>query len=384
MATEYITDTDALKVFCDYLAHCETVFIDTEFIRESTYYPELCLIQVSSTEQSACIDPLVIEDLGPLMEVLYNTQITKVLHAGRQDMEILYQLQGRVPSPLFDTQVAAAFLGYGEQIGYGELIKRELGVQLDKSHSRTDWKKRPLSPAQLEYALDDVRYLARAWPKLVEKLEASKRLQWVQEESAALEQEDLYVNHPDMMWLRVKRVNSLRGRALSVLQRLAAWREQTAMSRNMPRRRLLNDDVLLVLARQQPRDMDSLTRMRGIHPTVMKRHAQDILTVIAEAPEQAEATEMLRKPAASVDASLLDGASALLRLCAEQAGISTGVLANRSDIEKLIRNQDAEIALTHGWRYDIAGRDLLQFLNGAAALRVENGKLIVYKTNINN
>ncbi|HED17598.1 MAG TPA: ribonuclease D [Gammaproteobacteria bacterium] len=202
MTTEYIDNDATLKNFCDELQQHDTLFLDTEFIRETTYYPVLCLIQVATAEHSACIDPITINDLSPLMDVLYNAKITKVVHAGRQDMEILFQLNGKLPSPLFDTQIAAAFLGYGEQIGYGELINRELGVQLDKSHSRTDWKKRPLSTAQVEYALDDVRYLAKAYPRLVEKLQSLRRLQWVQEESAGLEQSVLYTNPPDKMWLR--------------------------------------------------------------------------------------------------------------------------------------------------------------------------------------
>ena len=375
MTTEYIADDAALKAFCDVLRQHDTLYLDTEFIRESTYYPILCLIQIATAEQSVCIDPLTIKDLGPLMDVLYDPKITKVIHAGRQDMEILFQLNGALPSPLFDTQIAAAFLGYGEQIGYGELIKRELGVQLDKSHSRTDWKKRPLSPAQLEYALDDVRYLAKAYPKLIEKLQSLHRLQWVQEESAGLEQSDLYTNQPDKMWLKVKRASSLRGKALAVLQKLAAWRELTAVDRDSPRRRILTDDVLLTLARQQPSDMDSLTRIRGLHPSFMKHHANKILEIIEQAPEKPDTSDLKTKPSGSVDSALLDGASALLRLCADRAGISTGVLANRSDIEKLVRDTDAGIKLMQGWRYQIAGQELQHFLNGKGSLTVVNGKL---------
>ena len=375
MTTEYIADDAALKAFCDVLRQHDTLYLDTEFIRESTYYPILCLIQIATAEQSVCIDPLTIKDLGPLMDVLYDPKITKVIHAGRQDMEILFQLNDTLPSPLFDTQIAAAFLGYGEQIGYGELIKRELGVQLDKSHSRTDWKKRPLSPAQLEYALDDVRYLAKAYPKLVEKLQSLHRLQWVQEESAGLEQSDLYTNQPDKMWLKVKRASSLRGKALAVLQKLAAWRELTAVDRDSPRRRILTDDVLLTLARQQPSNMDSLTRIRGLHPSFMKHHANKILEIIEQAPEKPDTSDLKAKPSGSVDSALIDGASALLRLCADRAGISTGVLANRSDIEKLVRDTDAGIKLMQGWRYQIAGQELQHFLNGKGSLTVVNGKL---------
>jgi len=380
MTTEYIADDAALKTFCDTLQQHDTLYLDTEFIRETTYYPVLCLIQIATAEQSVCIDPLTIKDLGPLMEVLYNPQITKVMHAGRQDMEILFQLNGKLPSPLFDTQIAAAFLGYGEQIGYGELINRELGVQLDKSHSRTDWKKRPLSPAQVEYALDDVRYLARAYPKLVEKLQSLQRLQWVQEESAGLEQSSLYTNPPDKMWLKVKRVSSLRGKALAVLQKLAAWREQTAIDRDSPRRRILADDVLLTLARQQPTDIDSLTRIRGLHPSFLKRYANKILEVIQQSPDKPDTSDLKAKPSGTVDSALLDGASALLRLCADRAGISTGVLANRADIEKLVRDTDAVIALMQGWRFEIAGQELQQFLNGKGSLTVTDGKLIFFNT----
>jgi len=375
MTTDYIADDIELKALCDELHQHDTLYLDTEFIRESTYYPILCLIQIATAERSVCIDPLAIKDLSPLMDVLYNPKITKVIHAGRQDMEILHQLNGKLPSPLFDSQIASAFLGYGEQIGYGELIKRELGIQLDKSHSRTDWKKRPLSPAQLEYALDDVRYLAKAYPLLIEKLQSLQRLDWVLEESAGLAQPELYTNPPDKMWLRVKRVNSLRGKALAVLQKLAAWREQTAVTRDSPRRRILADDVLLTLAKQQPANMDSLGRIRGLHPSFMKRHAQNILDIIQQAPEKPDTSDLQAKPSGTVDAALVDAASALLRLCADRAGISTGVLANRSDIEKLIRDSEAKIALMQGWRYQIAGHELQQFLGSNGSLAVKDGKL---------
>lgn len=381
MTIEYIIDADALTKFCDELLQHDTLYLDTEFIRESTYYPILCLIQIATEQRSVCIDPLTINDLSPLMDVLYNPKITKVVHAGRQDMEIFFQLTGKLPAPMFDTQIAAAFLGYGEQIGYGELIKRELGVQLDKSHSRTDWKKRPLSPAQLEYALDDVRYLAKAYPLLVEKLDALHRLQWVQEESAGLEQPDLYLNHPEKMWLKVKRSNSLRGKALAVLQKLAAWREQTAVDRDSPRRRILGDDVLITLARQQPSELDSLSRIRGLHPSFLKRYAEDVLEIIAQAPDKPDTEGLVPKPASSVDTALLDSASALLRLSAEQVGISPGVLASRADIEKLVRDHAAAIALMQGWRYEIAGKDLLQFLNGKGSLMVLDGRLKYIKNN---
>ncbi len=376
MTTEYIDNDATLKNFCDELQQHDTLFLDTEFIRETTYYPVLCLIQVATAEHSACIDPITINDLSPLMDVLYNAKITKVVHAGRQDMEILFQLNGKLPSPLFDTQIAAAFLGYGEQIGYGELINRELGVQLDKSHSRTDWKKRPLSTAQVEYALDDVRYLAKAYPRLVEKLQSLRRLQWVQEESAGLEQSVLYTNPPDKMWLKVKRASSLRGKALAVLQKLAAWREQTAVDRDSPRRRILADDVLLTLARQQPSDMDSLTRIRGLHPSFLKHYANTIMEIIQQSPDKPDTSDLKEKPTSAVDSALLDGASALLRLCADRAGISTGVLANRADIEKLVRDKDAGIALMQGWRFQIAGQELQQFLNGKVSLSVTDGKLV--------
>ena len=244
----FIDDQRGLATVCATLSQAPWFAIDTEFLREKTYYPKLCLVQVATPDMVACIDPLVLDDITPLLDVIFDQQITKVMHAARQDMEIFYHLRGTVPAPVFDTQIAALLLGLPDQVGYGGLVQELLGVKLHKLHSRTDWSQRPLDGEQLHYAADDVIYLAQAYQLMQEKLWESDRLDWLAGDFQALSDPALYAAHPETAWLRVKGANKLSGAALAALQALAAWREDKAQTLDRPRDWVLRDDVLLDLS----------------------------------------------------------------------------------------------------------------------------------------
>src|SRR3569833_1048425 len=267
----YIDDTRALAALCTRLRGTEWIALDTEFVREKTLYPILCLIQIASADTLACIDPLALPDLDPLLDVLNDPAITKVMHAARQDMEIFNHLRGELPRPVFDTQLAAPLLGLQEQIGYAALVDNILNVKLDKAHIRADWSQRPLSPAQLEYAADDVRYLAVLYPRLRDTLAAKARLQWLAGDFAELSNPRLYACPPADAWLRIKGTPRLRTRQLAVAQALAAWREETAQRQNRPRSWILRDENLLDLARLQPLGIGELAQVRGLHEQAVAR-----------------------------------------------------------------------------------------------------------------
>ncbi|MEM7257804.1 MAG: HRDC domain-containing protein, partial [Pseudomonadota bacterium] len=239
-----ISTTEALEQAAAALATRPWFAIDTEFLRERTYRPELCLIQIATDEHLFCIDPLALDNIDCLLDVIYREDITKVLHAAGQDLEIFYWLRGAVPHNLFDTQIAAPLLGYPEQAGYATLVKQALNIDLSKSHSRADWSRRPLPPQQLAYAADDVIYLAQVYPKFLHELESLGRLEWLHSEWEALTDPDLYEKPAHQMWKRLRHIEKLKGPRLAVAQRLATWREETARQRNLPRNWLLKDDVL--------------------------------------------------------------------------------------------------------------------------------------------
>lgn len=245
-----IEDNEQLAALVARLRDGEWVALDTEFMRERTYYPQLCLIQIAGPNELACVDPLALDDLEPLTALLTDTSVTKVLHAAVQDLEILWQTTGALPEPVFDTQVAAALLGYPDQIGYATLVASMLGHALDKAHTRTDWSQRPLAAEQVAYAADDVRYLAELYPRIREQLAKRGRLEWVNAESETLADPARYTPDPGQAWKRIKGVDKLRPAQQQALARLAQWRETTAMRRDRPRRWILKDDVLVQLARK--------------------------------------------------------------------------------------------------------------------------------------
>ncbi|MFO7602816.1 MAG: ribonuclease D [Gammaproteobacteria bacterium] len=378
MSFEHITSNEQLVTLCQRLRGASVLALDTEFIREKTYYPKLCLIQIATPECVACIDPLSISQMQPLWDLLLNPDCLKVLHAARQDLEIFYHLFGEVPQPVFDTQLVATVLGYGEQVGYGNLIKKVLDVDLNKGHARTDWMQRPLSQEQLDYAADDVRYLIQAYPVLVATLEKLKRSDWLKEDFNELVQSALYDVELDQVWQRVSGTTRLKGVQLAILQQLAAWREQEAKTRDKPRKWILADDMLVSLAQHPPRDKAQLQRLRGLSDNLIHRHGDELLRLIkaGQAVPREQWPSLKFKSRLSVEQeALADSVMALIRLRATQNQITATLLATRKDVDGLIQG-DPTVSLLHGWRAALAGQDVLAYLEGKLVLQVEDRQLV--------
>jgi ribonuclease D len=371
---EIFVDTpEALRDLAQQLAGSEWLALDTEFIREKTYWPKLCLIQVCNGELAAGIDVLALDDLQPLLDVLFDGHILKVFHAAHQDLEIFLHDWGQIPLPLFDTQPAAALLGHGDQIGYARLVKEVLGVDLPKDQSRTDWSLRPLDPAQLRYALDDVIYLGKIYTDMRGSLSDRERLQWLTADFADLANPATYLPDPKLMWKKVKGRQPLRGVQLAVLQRLAAWREERARELDRPRKWILKDELLVDLARRMPKDLAALAKIRGMEPGVVRNQGETLLKLVAEGRQTAKAewpTDGRRgKPLTHPQEAMVDLLSAALRLIADQHQLSPSAIANRKELEKLVRSEpDSE--LLHGWRRAVAGEPLLAVLRGDKAVVV--------------
>jgi len=272
-----------LTQHCEQLKGCSWLAVDTEFERVSTYYPELCLVQVGTGKTTAVIDPLAINHLEPLYDVLYDPSITKVFHAARQDLEIFFHIKGELPYPLFDTQIAVALLGYDKQLSYANLVNEILGVTLAKTQTRTNWKRRPLSYNQLEYAADDVIYLGQVYEFLLSRLNEAGKLSLLEEECKSLANPEIYQPDPNTMWQKIREAKRLEGKLLNVLQQLAAWREITARAENQPRKWILQDHTLVEMARSLPASPDDLSRINGVNERLLKRHGTALLEIIGTA-----------------------------------------------------------------------------------------------------
>lgn len=376
---ELFVDTpEGLADLCRQLAGSEWLALDTEFIREKTYYPRLCLIQVCNGDVAACVDPLVLTELGPLLDILYDGSILKVLHAARQDLEVFLHDYRRLPMPVFDTQPAAALLGHGDQVGYANLVKLLLDVDLPKDQSRTDWSQRPLDGQQLRYAFDDVIYLGQLYLHMRGHLFDRERLQWLAADFATLADPETYFPDPRDMWQRVKGRQVLRGRQLAVLQRLAEWRERQARERDLPRKWVLKDEVLIELSRRMPRNAGGLSKIRGLEPGQIRREGETLLALIgaaAETPREQWPRDPGRpRPLAPRQEAMVDLLSAALRLIAEQHQLSPLAIASRKELEKLVRGE-AGCVLHEGWRQSLAGHALDALLRGEKRLELRGGSL---------
>lgn len=379
----YINTTSALAEFFEQIQNARWIALDTEFVREKTFYPQLCLVQIATEQAVACIDPLAITDLGPLLATLYNPSVTKVMHAARQDMEMFYHLRGELPRPVFDTQLAAPLLGLKEQMGYASLVESMLGVLLNKAHTRADWSHRPLSRAELDYAADDVRYLAALYPRLRDNLADKGRLQWLDNDFAQLSEPSLYANPPADAWLRVKGLQRLRGRQLAVAQNLAKWREETAQQQDRPRSWILRDENLLDLARLQPKNKIELAQLRGLHEQSAARYGESILRIIAEAqnhppipvPDTHQTVPLTEAQEVVVDILL-----AVIRKLSTEHCIHPSVIASRKHVEQLVLG-DTSASVLHGWRRKMVGETLLAVLDGTMLLRVQDKTLRLLTNN---
>jgi ribonuclease D len=373
----YVDTPAALDSLCAQLADASWFALDTEFLREKTYYPKLCLLQIATPDVVACVDPLALDDLAPLLALLADRNITKVLHSARQDMEIFYHLTGSPPAPVFDTQIAAPLLGLADQIGYANLVKEMLGVTLDKLHTRADWSLRPLGEEQLRYAADDVIYLAALYQPLLERLQSHGRLEWLDEDFRQLASPELYAINPGNAWLKVKGGNRLKGASLSILQALANWREQHASQKDRPRGWMLRDDAMVEIARHKPTTLQALSSIRGLSEGLLKRSGNELLEIIGKAvgekpvpfPDRGTRTRLSAEQDALVDVMM-----AVVRISAVENSLNPTVLASRKQLEALLLG-DTETGVMQGWRRKLVGERLQQLLNGELELAVRDGKL---------
>ncbi len=380
-----ITTTNDLADFAREARQRPFVAVDTEFMREKTYWPILCLIQAAAEGVEAIIDPMAEGiDLGPFMELLADPDVVKVFHAARQDVEIFHFLTQDAPRPLFDTQIAAMACGFGDQIGYEPLMRTLLGATIDKGSRFTDWARRPLSEAQLTYALSDVTYLRSAYPLLLEKLETEGRQRWVEAEMQALADPALYRIEPATAWKRLK-LRSVRPGDLGPIIKLAEWREQEAQARDLPRGRVLKDETLFELARLKPGTADDLGRARSL-PTGYERSRAGaaILDAIAagrsiqrsELPKVNDDTRRLSPPADVVD--LL---KVLLKRQCEKFGVAPKLIASSADLEAIACSDNADVPAMNGWRREIFGDFALKLKNGEIGLRLVDGAIELVDAN---
>ncbi|CAN7252510.1 ribonuclease D [Neorhizobium tomejilense] len=375
-----ILTTAALEEACIQLAQSDFITIDTEFLRETTFWPELCLIQMASPTVEVLVDPLAKGlSLKPFFELMANPAVTKVFHAARQDIEIIHHLGNLVPHPIFDTQVAAMVCGFGDSVSYDQLVSRIKDVHIDKSSRFTDWSRRPLSDKQLEYALADVTHLRDVYLFLKAQLEREGRALWLTEEMAVLESPGTYDLHPDDAWARLK--SRLRKPTeLAVLKFVAAWREREARSRNVPRSRVLKDDAIYEIAQQQPKDVEAMSRLRTI-PKGWERSASG--TAIIEAVNAALALPKTEMPHAPKHVHVPEGTAAavellkvLLKLISDKQGVAAKIIANTDDLERIAaEGEAANVGALHGWRRDLFGETALKLISGGVALRFVNKKV---------
>jgi ribonuclease D len=375
-----IETTAELAAACETLASGEYLTIDTEFLRETTFWPQLCLIQMAGPDIAVIVDPMAKDiDLAPFFELMANTNVVKVFHAARQDIEIIYNLGKLIPHPIFDTQVAAMVCGFGDSVSYDQLVSRIKNVHIDKSSRFTDWSRRPLSEKQLDYALADVTHLRDVYLHLKTELEREGRSLWLTEEMAILEAKETYDIHPDDAWQRLK-MRLKKPIELAVLQKVAAWREREARSRNVPRGRILKDDGLYEIAQQQPKDMEALSRLRTI-PKGWERSSAG--TAILEAVNAALELPKADMPKLPRQNQAPEGAQAagemlkvLLKLIAEKQGVAAKIIANSEDLERIAsEGQNADVGALKGWRRELFGDTALKLINGEVALRFVDRKI---------
>ncbi len=359
----------------------EYLLLDTEFVREKTYFSKLCLVQVAGPGiEPTIIDPLNPDtDMEPLVDALFDKDVIKVLHSGYQDLEIFYHLTGKVPAPIFDTQVAASVLGYGEQVSYANLVKDICGIEISKSHQFTDWSIRPLSEAQIDYALGDVIYLDEVYHAMRKELKKRKRESWILEDIATLENPKTYAVNPKQAWEKIK-MRSDKPRHLGVLREVAAWREREAMRRNMPKNFIMRDDTLMEIAMTMPQDEKALERVRGFpNGHVNKPMGQAILEAVATVrdadPETLPKREK-KKQFPHNKNGILEMLKLLLKIDAAQHDITPRRIADTDDLQEIaLKGEKADVPAMHGWRYEIFGSKCVDLMRGRIGLSLKNGEI---------
>lgn len=381
-----ITDSKQLAQLCERLARSPWIAIDTEFMRENTYWPDLCLVQVADEHEAAAIDPKAPGmDLSPLIDLMVdNHDVLKVFHAGGQDIEIVYNLSGKTPHPLFDTQIAAMALGLGDQIGYGNLIDAWMGVNLDKGARFTDWARRPLDKRQIDYAIADVTYLIQVFPKMLERLRKTGRGDWLDEEMERIADPANYANAPDEAWSRV-RISSKKPDVLGRLKALAAWREIEAKEKNLPRGRIMKDETLADVASHPPRSQDDLGKVRGLSAAWKSNDiGARLMNALADAQplsREEMPDRQPRKPGLGKDGALVaDLLKLLLKIRAKEIDVAARLIARSDDLEMLAAGVRSDLSILKGWRFEQFGRDALDLVEGRMAFAVVDGRLTMTRT----
>lgn len=374
-----ITTTEALAAVCSRLATQPFVTVDTEFMRETTYYPILCLIQIAGGTDAVLVDPLAEGiDLKPFLDLMANERVVKVFHSARQDNEIIWNCGGIVPSPLFDTQIAAMVCGYGDSVSYEQLCNDLAHVKIDKSSRFTDWSRRPLSDAQLSYALSDVTHLVTIYEKLRDQLNKTGRQSWIDEEMSVLTSPDTYRADPDNAWKRL--ANRIRkAKDLAVLIELAAWREKEAQNRDVPRGRLLKDEVLVDVATSAPRSVEALGKLRSIPKGYERSHTgADILAAVERglARDPATLPKLERHRPRNGTGATVELLKVLLKAVAEQEDVAPKIIATTDDLEAIAENDHADVAALQGWRRALFGEKALALKGGKLALSIANGRVV--------
>ena len=381
-----ITDSATLANLCARLAEADFITVDTEFMRESTYYPELCLIQIADVNEAAAIDPMAPGlDMTPLLELLTENQdVLKVVHAGGQDIEIIYNLTGKTPHPLFDTQVAAMALGQGEQIGYSNLVDSWLGIVVDKGARFTDLARRPLDARQIEYAIGDVTHLAKIFPMMLERLRKTGRGVWLDQEMERLADPANYANDPDQAWKRV-RISGRKPDVLGRLKALARWRELEAQGKDLPRGRIVKDETLGDLAGHPPRKQADLAKVRGLSATWASNDIGGRLMAAIGSAMPLSGDELPprddRKPGLGKDGALVaDLLKLLLKIRSRDIDVASRLLARSDELEALAAGVRTGLPMLEGWRYDQFGRDAVDLVEGRLGFAVKGGKLKMTRT----
>lgn len=376
---ELITTTDQLAAACERLAQHPVITVDTEFLRETTYYPLLCVVQMASADEAVVIDTLAEGiDLAPFFALMNNEAVLKVFHAARQDIEIMVHRNGVVPHPIFDTQVAAMVLGYGDSIAYDQLVERVTGHRPDKTHRFTDWSRRPLTDEQLHYAVSDVTHLRDVFAKLDADLKKRKRSDWVSEEMKVLTSPKTYDFHPERAWERLK-TRVRKPKELAVLMEVAAWREQEAQSRDVPRSRVLKDDAVGDIATHAPTTLERLANLRSL-PKGFERSkwGSDIIAAVQRGIGRDPNTlPKLEKPRGNGNgAATVELLKVLLRMTSERHAVASKVIATVDDLEQIAVDDNADVGALHGWRHELFGKDALALKHGRLALAMEKGRVI--------
>ena len=381
-----ITDSKQLADFCARISKSDFVAVDTEFMRENTYYPELCLVQLADENEAAAIDPKAEGlDLSPMLDLICNNEdVLKVFHAGGQDIEIFFNLTGRTPHPLFDTQIAAMALGQGEQIGYSNLVDLWLGIHLDKGARFTDWSRRPLDKRQIDYAIGDVTHLADIFPKMLDKLVKTGRGEWLNDEMERLADPDNYRNDPETIWRRIK-MQSRKADVLGRLKALGAWREREAQRKNIPRGRIMKDETIADIASHPPKAQSDLPKVRGLSPAWKENEiGARLMAVLADAQPLSKDEMPDRNhngPGPGKDGALVaDLLKLLLKIRSREINVASRLITRSEELERLAAGDREGLELLKGWRYEQFGHDALDLVEGRLAFAVVNGRLKMTRT----